>query len=186
MKIMQMATAAAIMGGIAVAAAAPVEAQQGERTVSVMVGGFTYDYANDGTTPAVAVHLGRRVLSNLELTGGIAYARPALTLMDHSGPDPIAREGRGSLATATAGMNMVLPLGPVEPYAGVAVGLFGRFEEDGGDRFVRTTTAFPIGMRAPLSDRLGARGEVRFRFDEHPGGDSAVNSEMMLGLTWRI
>ena len=50
--------------------------------------------------------------------------------------------------------------------------------------FVRPTVAAPVGVRIPFSSRIALRGEVRWRFDQHPDGDSAVNREITAGLSF--
>ncbi len=93
-----------------------------------------------------------------------------------------------SLATATVGVQGELPFRYLRPYAGVAVGLFGRFDgdEDGsdGESSVRPTTAFPVGLRLVVSQRLAVRAEVRFRFDQLDNNSTASNREQTVGLSF--
>ncbi len=104
--------------------------------------------------------------------------------------DPAAADGERStsLATATVGVQGELPFRYLRPYAGVAVGLFGRFDgdEDGsdGESSVRPTTAFPVGLRLVISQRLAVRAEVRFRFDQRDDNSTASNREQTVGLSF--
>ena len=93
-----------------------------------------------------------------------------------------------SLLTATVGLNAELPIPIVRPYVGAAVGLGARFDGDGetyeGDTFVRPMFAFPVGVRIPISPRLGLRAEARFRFDEQTDGRSMTNVEQTVGVSF--
>jgi hypothetical protein len=87
------------------------------------------------------------------------------------------------LLQSTVGITAELPLPYVRPYLGVAGGLFGRFDEEGGGGFVRPAVAVPLGVRVHLSPRLALRAESRWRFDQHPSGASAPNAEFTAGLS---
>jgi hypothetical protein len=152
----------------------------GGRQLSLMVGVLDSDFANDENLPMAALRadwrLSRWVRSEVDAT----YAVGELEFGTPTG------DVNTSLFTATVGVQGELPLPFVRPYAGVAVGLFGRFDEKGtagAERFVRTTTAFPVGLRLRFSPRLALRGEVRFRFDAHPDGATAANVEQTAGLS---
>lgn len=177
-------TAGLLLGALILVPSA-ASGQVPERSVSLLVGGFSYDFGGDETFPMAALRLDHRISPHLVAELGTSYALARVDVVDHSQPDPTVREENSSITAATVGIQAELPLRHVRPYAGIAAGLFGRFDAGGGDRFLRTTTAFPVGVRIPASDRLTARAEVRLRFDEHQDGGSAVDTEMLLGIGWR-
>jgi hypothetical protein len=144
------------------------------------VGALSYDRADDDNFPMAALRVDWRLRHWLRSEVGIAYAladipRPGATAAD----DDI----NSSLLAATVGLQAELPVPYVRPYVGASAGLFGRFDEEGGDRFVRPTMAFPVGVRIPFSSRLGLRAEARFRFDEHEDGRSSPDVEQTVGVS---
>jgi hypothetical protein len=151
----------------------------GGRQLSLMVGVLDSDFDNDESFPMAALRadwrLSRWVRSEVDATYAVGELESGAPTGDVS----------TSLFTATVGIQGELPLPFVRPYAGAAVGLFGRFDEkgSGGERFVRTTTAFPVGLRLRFSPRLALRAEARFRFDAHPSGATAANVEQTAGLS---
>ena len=149
------------------------------REATLAVGVFDYDVADDQTFPMAALRVDWRLTRYLRAEFSAAYATGDVE--DGVGTDD---DIRTSLGAATVGLRAELPWPYIRPYVGAAGGLFGRYDEEGGDRFVRPTHAFPVGVRIPLSDRLALRGEVRFRFDEHQGGGTAVNAEQSAGLSF--
>ena len=80
------------------------------------------------------------------------------------------------------GLRAELPARYIRPYVGVAAGLLFRAEEDGA-QYVRTTMAFPTGVRISLSERVSLRGEARWRFDQRRVGGQAVRVEQTGGLS---
>ena len=145
------------------------------RSISLMIGSLSYDRGDDSSLPMVAV------LTDWRLSNHVA----AQTAMSHAWR-PAGERSALALTTATAGVLAELDLRYVRPYTGIAAGLFGRFGPPGDDRFVRTTIAFPAGLRAIITRRILARAEVRFRFDEHQDGGAAADAELSLGLGWRF
>lgn len=178
------ATAVAVL--LVMLPARPAAAQQGESTISVLAGGLSYDFEGDGTFPAAALRLDRRVAGSILAEVGFSYALADVQVVDYTTPDPSLVPTNSSITAATVGVQAELPLARVRPYIGIAAGLFGRFDHERGDRFLRTTMAFPIGVRVPVARGLGLRGELRVRFDEHQGGGSSVNSELLAGLSWTL
>jgi hypothetical protein len=165
----------------------PSSAQAPDRSVSVMAGGFTYDFGGDRTSPLVGLRFDQRISRHLVAEVGASWALVDVDIVDYSAPDPTVSEGRSSLGSATVGLQAELPLERVRPYAGVSVGLFTRVDHpSGGDRFVRPMTAFPVGVRVPLGARALARAEARLRFDEHQSGGSAMDTELLVGLGWKF
>lgn len=148
------------------------------REVSLVVGVLSYDPADDKNFPMAALRFDWRLSRYIRSELGFGYALAELS-------DPAGADMNSSLLAATVGLRAELPLPVVRPYVGAAVGLFGRFDaEDEGDQFVRPTQAFPVGVRLAFSQRVALRGEVRFRFDEHRGGGSAVDVEKTGGLSF--
>ncbi|HEX6629740.1 MAG TPA: hypothetical protein VF048_01560 [Gemmatimonadaceae bacterium] len=150
------------------------------RQLSLSVGALRYDRADDDDFPMAALRVDWRLRRWLRSEVGLAYA-----LADIPRPDATAGDDdiNSSLLAATVGLQAELPTPYVRPYVGAAAGLFGRFDEEGGDRFVRPTMAFPVGVRIPFSPRLGLRVEARWRFDEHEDGRSSPDVEQTVGVS---
>lgn len=145
------------------------------RDITLGVGVLRDDLTNDDA-PMAALRAGWRLRSWLRSELGVSYA-----LADAAGA---AADGDNAhLASAVVGLQAELPWPLVRPYMGAAVGLAGRFEDgDGGEDTVRPTVQFPVGLRLPITSRLGLQAEVRWRFDEQRSGASVVNREHTLGL----
>lgn len=170
------------------AGADPVEAR---RMLSLLVGGFTYDRAGDRTFPMAAVRadwpLSRFVLAEV----GVSLARAevenvieAFQTRPGIGHGPAVVEEDSNIFTGTVGLQAQLPLRYVQPYVGLATGLFGRMDPPGGARFVRPTQTFAVGLRIPVTGAFGVRGDLRYRLDQHQGGDAASDFEQTIGITW--
>lgn len=145
------------------------------REMLLSVGVMRYGVTGDNA-PMAALRgdwrLARWVRSEL----GVAYALADV-------PTLAGDEANSHLVAATVGVRAELPWAVFRPYAGIAAGLFARFDEE-GDEFVRPTIAVPVGVRIPLSLRVGLRGEVRWRFDEHLTGESVVSREHTAGVSF--
>jgi hypothetical protein len=70
------------------------------------------------------------------------------------------------------------------PYLGLATGMHGTFEPEGGDDFFGTSTQAFGGLDIGTWDGLGLRLEARYRLDQQQDGASADNMELTAGLTW--
>lgn len=154
--------------------------RQPQRQLALLVGVLNADLPGDDNFPMAALRADWRLARYLRSEVGVAYALGELT----QGTGATATEVSSSLLTATIGLQAELPLPYIRPYVGAAAGLFGRRDEEGGERFIRPTHAFPAGVRIPLSNRLALRGEVRYRFDEQEGGPTLVNVEQVGGLSF--
>lgn len=156
------------------------------RNLTLAVGVLRYDFAGqaDDNFPMAALRADWRLTRFLRSEIDATYA-----LGDVADAAAPGGERSTSLATATAGVQAELPFRYLRPYAGVAVGLFGRFDgdegESEGERSVRPTTAFPVGLRLAVSPRLAVRAEVRFRFDQHDNNTTAADREQTVGLSFR-
>jgi hypothetical protein len=152
------------------------------REATLVVGVLNYDFANDDNFPMAALRFDWRLTRYLRSELSIAYAVAQVDDPDGSG------DMNASLGAATVGLRAELPIPFVRPYVGAAMGLFARLDErsddEGGIRSIRPTHAFPVGVRIPLSDRVALRGEARWRFDQHPGGATAVDVEKTAGLSF--
>ena len=151
------------------------------RTMTLAVGVFNYDFADDDNFPMAALRADWRLRNWLRSELSFAYAYADIDADDAL---PEAGEDNSHLLAATVGLNAELPWPVVRPYAGLAVGLFSRIDDGENGDFVRPTIAAPVGIRIPFSQRIALRGEVRWRWDQHPGGDSAVNREITAGLSF--
>ena len=155
-------------------------------SVALVFGGFSYDHGGDRTYPMAGLRLERRLSRHLITEVAVSAARVEVDIVDNTQPEPTVERGTSGIGAAMVGVQAELPVRGIRPYVGIAAGLFGRFDSEGGDRFLRTTTAFPVGVRIALTDRLDYRAEVRARFDEHQSGGSAADAEITLGLGWRV
>jgi hypothetical protein len=156
-----------------------------DRQMSLVVGALDTDFSGDDNFPMAALRADWRMTRFLRIEVGGAFATGQI---DNPNPQAADPDMQTQLSAVTVGILAELPLPFGRPYIGAAAGLFGRFDskdkEDGGERFVRPTNAFPVGVRLPLSDRLSLRGEVRFRFDQFKSGASATNVEQTVGLSF--
>ena len=155
------------------------------RSLTLAVGALRYRDATDDNHPMAALRAEWRLRSWLRSELGMSYA---LANLDVTPPGSATTEEiDASLLTATVGLNAELPIPILRPYVGAALGLGARFDGDGdtyeGDSFVRPIVAFPVGVRIPVSSRLGLRAEARFRFDEQPDGRSMTNVEQTVGIS---
>jgi hypothetical protein len=150
------------------------------RQLSLSVGALRYSLDGEREhLPMAALRGDWRLTRLLRSELGVSYAlgdAPALV------PQPGGAATRqASVVQGTLGLLAELPTPFVRPYVGAAAGLFGRF--DGDQEVVRPSFAFPVGLRIAFSPRVGLRAETRFRFDEHPSGRSAANTEFTAGLS---
>ncbi len=191
--------AAAAIAGIAALPVATLQAQRGptrargvtiithdnqrstrlpDRDVSLAVGVFDYDRGNAGLSPMAALRAEWGVARwvRAELSG--SYALASLDRPDLGSGE----EANSNLVHASVGVKAEWPASVIRPYVGAAVGLFGRFDAEDGQDFVRPSLALPVGIRLPVGDRVNLRAETRFRFDEHRDGRSVPGREFTLGL----
>lgn len=179
---------------LALSAAAPAAARAQDpagiptprRSVSLMAGGFGSDVNESATFGIAAARADWRLSRFILAEVGLSYARGEVEVANHTAATPTYSMERTGLGTATAGVQAQLPLPLVQPYVGIATGLYLRLDPPGGHRFLSTTTEFPVGVRVPLTRRLGARGEVRLRYDQRQFEGQELGAEITGGLTLRI
>ena len=156
------------------------------RALTLSVGALRYRDAADENHPMAALRAEWRLRHWLRSELGVSYALASLDVLPEGAA--ATEEIDASLLTATVGLNAELPMPFVRPYVGAAVGLGARFDGDGdtyeGDTFVRPVFAVPVGIRIPVSSRLGLRAEARFRFDEQRDGRSMTNVEQTVGVSF--
>ena len=156
------------------------------RSLTLSVGALRYRDAADDNHPMAALRAEWRLRHWLRSELGMSYALANLDVASDGAE--ATEEIDASLLTATLGLNAELPIPVVRPYVGAAVGLGARFDGDGdtyeGDTFVRPVFAVPVGIRIPVSSRLGLRAEARFRFDEQRDGRSMTNVEQTVGVSF--
>ena len=151
-----------------------------DREITMSVGALRSD-DDDETLPMAALRTDWRLRRWLRSEVGVSYAIGSTERLELDGV--ISPDSRSlQLATATVGLRAELPAQYIRPYVGVAAGLVMRAEE-GGAQYVRTTMAFPTGIRFTLSDRVSLRGEARWRFDQRRVGGQAVWVEQTGGLS---
>ncbi|HEV2146616.1 MAG TPA: hypothetical protein VGR37_04300 [Longimicrobiaceae bacterium] len=188
-RIARSAALVALFAAVPAAASAQAPAvREGipKRAVSLMVGGFGSDINESTTFGIAAARLDQRLSRHFLAEAGLSFARGEVEIGDYSSSQPVFSRATTSLATATVGVQAEAPLGPVRPYVGIASGLYLRMDPSGGHRFLYTTTEFPAGVRVPLTERLGARAEVRLRYDEQQGNGPALGAETTVGVSLRF
>ena len=150
-----------------------------DREITMSVGALRSD-ADDLTLPMAALRTDWRLRRWLRSELGVSYA---IGTIDGQVGGLVSSPSRAlQLGSATVGLRAELPNQFVRPYVGVATGLASRHEEDGA-KYVRTTTAFPAGVRILLGDRISLRAEARWRFDQLRGGGQNVLVEQTGGLS---
>ena len=149
------------------------------REVTMSVGALDSDDDNENF-PMAALRADWRLRRWLRSELGVSYATGSIDRLEN-GTRP-SESATLQLATATVGLRAELPTPWVRPYVGAAAGLVLRHEEEGA-QYVRTTAAFPAGLRFVLSDRVSLRGEARFRFDQRRRGGETVRIEQTGGLS---
>ena len=150
-----------------------------DREITMSVGALRSDDDSENL-PMAAIRTDWRLRRWLRSEVGVSYAIGSTERLEN-GVIP-ADERTLQLGTATVGLRAELPARYLRPYVGIAAGLAVRAEEDGA-KYVRTTMAFPAGVRVVLSDRVSVRAEARFRFDQRRGGGEAYRVEQTGGLS---
>lgn len=153
-------------------------------TVGVAGGVFHYELAQDQGSPIFVVRADRPASKWVRFEVGASHTRPEVQTDAQSVFDPSLPAEYTNLFTATVGLQFRWTLGPLEPYAGIAGGFFGRY--DGGPtarRFGRSTFQFPFGIRLWATDHIGVRAEYRFDEDSHEAKTRSDN-EMTAGVFW--
>lgn len=195
MTTIRLASALVLAAALAGTTTASAQLREGadalpRRSVTLQVGGLASDVfiSEAQSYPTVGVLADWRLSRYLLAEVGSSYTRGRVEVANHTGPVSTYHEKTTQLATATVGMQAELPLPYVRPYVGIASGLFLRLDPSGGDRFLSTTQAFPVGVRVPVTDRMAARGEVRVRYDNHWGaeGGTALGAEATVGMSFKF
>jgi hypothetical protein len=149
------------------------------REITMSVGALRSD-DDDMTLPMAALRTDWRLRRWLRSELGASYA---IGNFEGQTGGLVSTASRNlQLVTATIGVRAELPTQVLRPYVGIATGLAYRHVE-AGPKYVRTTTAFPAGIRVMLGDRVSLRGEARFRFDQLRGGGQNVLVEQTGGLS---
>lgn len=149
-----------------------------DREITMSVGALRSD-DDDKNLPMAALRTDWRLRRWLRSELGVSYAIGSTDVPAGGG----ATNSRSvQIGTATVGLRAEFPNRFVRPYVGVAAGLVMR-DEESGDRFTRTTMAFPAGVRVLLSDRVSLRVEARARFDTRRTGGEATGIEQTGGLS---
>lgn len=150
-----------------------------DREITMSVGALRVQDA-DVNLPMAALRTDWRLRRWLRSELGVSYAIGSIDRLENGTVPPDSRTLQ--LATGTVGLRAELPTRVIKPYVGVAAGLVFRNEED-GDQYVRTTMAFPAGVRLVLSPRVSLRAEARWRFDQRRSGSEGVRVEQTGGLS---
>jgi hypothetical protein len=170
--------------GAALASGSEARAQQHDGpSIAVMAGGLIYDFEGDQTKLMLAGSADWQITKHIIVELGSTWSRFDITRLDHTQNPVVSVPSTTQLFTGTVGVQGQVRLGRVRPYIGAATGVFVRYDAEGGDRFIRPTTSFPLGVRIDVHDRFGIRAELRARFDEHQSGASGTNVEQTLGVT---
>jgi hypothetical protein len=156
-----------------------------DRSSLGLAGGvFKYEPSDDSGSPIFSVRLDRPMSRWTRLELGTSYTRPEIQADAEGFFDPTLPAEHTNLFAVTAGIQARLTVGPIEPYAGLSVGFFGRYEGGpAGRSFGRSTFQFPLGIRIWATDHLGVRGEYRFDEDRHEVFTHS-DSEIAAGVFW--
>ena len=169
----------AALGAALALAAVPCAAQPSldwpRRSITLQAGGMVTDYYDDATAPMGALRADWRLRNWLRSEVGASYARA------ESGT-----QGAVNVAGVAVAIQAELPTNLVRPYVGLGMGIHGTFEPEGGDRYFGPSNQAMAGLRVRLTDRVGLRGELRYRMDAGQSGGYADNMEMTGGLSWRF
>jgi len=180
------AALAALLAAAPTVASAQAADPAPRRSVALMLGGFGTDVSEGRTFGIAAARADWRLSRWLLAETGLSYARGEVEMADHSGGTPTYSMETTGLGTATVGVQAQLPLPYVQPYVGIATGLYLRLDKPGGHRFLSTTHEFPAGVRIPLNERLAARAEVRLRYDQQQFSGQELGAETTVGLSLRM
>lgn len=150
-----------------------------DREITMSVGALRSD-DDDLTLPMAALRTDWRLRRWLRSELGVSYGVGTIDAQAGGFVDGASRSLQ--LGTATVGVRAELPTDFIRPYVGIATGLAYRAEED-SPKYVRTTTAFPVGVRFLLGDRVSLRAEARWRFDQRRTGGQNVMLEQTGGLS---
>ncbi len=150
-----------------------------DREITMSVGAFN-SRDDDKNLPMASLRTDWRLRRWLRSEAGVSYAIGSIDV-PASGSTPAASRTL-QFGTATVGLRAELPTAFIRPYVGIAAGLTRR-DEEGGDPYIRTTMAFPAGVRIMLSDRVSLRAEARVRFDQRRSGGEAPGIEQTGGLS---
>ena len=155
-------------------------------TVGLYGGVFYYEPSDDQGSPIIALRMDRPVSRWFRTEVGTTYTRPEIQTDAEGIFDPSLPAEHTNLFTVTLGVQARLTVGPLEPYTGVSIGFFGRYDSDPtGTRFGRSTFQFPFGIRFWATDHLGVRGEYRFDQDRHEVFTRS-DSEWTVGVFWTL
>ncbi|SVC23485.1 uncharacterized protein METZ01_LOCUS276339 [marine metagenome] len=157
---------------------------QRESTLTIAVGSLRYKPSGNERFPMLALHRDQAVSRWARLETSMSFSRANVQIDSIGRYDSTLSTEKATLFTLTLGAQARWGIGPLEPYAGLALGIFVRRDDNSdGRRFSRPAYAFPLGVRVKLTDSLGIRGEIRFRQDSHEVVTHS-DREMTVGITW--
>ena len=157
---------------------------QRESTLTIAVGSLRYKPSGNERFSMLALHRDQAVSRWARLETSMSFSRPDVQVDSIGRYDSTLPTEKATLFTLTLGAQARWGIGPLEPYAGLAFGIFVRRDGNSdGRRFSRPAYAFPFGVRVKLTDSLGIRGEIRFREDSHEVVTHS-DREMTVGITW--
>ncbi len=174
--------------GLSQITSAPTDSRspaQWHTTVAVLVGAFNDDIGGDHYFPFAAARLsrdfGRYALWEL----GLSYAASKETIVVSRNGTLSPRDVASPVITGDVGVQLKYPIGPVEPYAGVAIGIFARnYENRALDRETGASRAANFGLRFRMGERFSMRTEIiRLRSDDY-GDFAAFNYEHAMGVSF--
>jgi hypothetical protein len=149
-----------------------------KRALTLQAGGFSYDQIDADRSPMLGLQMNWALSPLVVSEVGVTGSQVSL-------PGVLGTDNR-RVGTLTVGVQAQAPLPYVQPYVGVSTGVVREFDRVADGHTVRSTHAFPVGVRVPLSQHVGLRGEVRYRFDDLDGGRNVPNTERTLGVTVRF
>ena len=160
---------------LVVGTAAPGAAQDPSSARVTIAGGVTeFDIAGSGTAPVFAVRADLGIARWLVIEPSLSYA-------------PVDQDfGDSRLFLPEIQAQLQWPLGPIAPYLGVGAGyLIEVPEDDDVERDNESTFSGAAGLRVDVTERVGARGELRLRatsIDDFSG----TLADWTAGLSYRL
>lgn len=169
---------------IAIPASAQGVRGTGPTHLFAVVGGQFIDDVNEENGPVgfggirAGQELGRFFLA--EATA--SYMATSTSFIDIPGG---IRATSTPFTSADIGLEAQLPLGPLAPYIGAAIGAYHRSGTDDVEREQGLSRALMGGARLRFAHRYFAQGEVKIRRDEYSFGRT-INAQYVYGLGVRF
>jgi len=115
-------------------------------SAGLAAGAFKYEPSADNSFPIIAVRLDRSISKWVRFEVGTTYTRPEIQTDDQMAFDPTLLAEHTNLFTVTLGAQAKWTISRLEPYGGIAVGFFGRYDRDAHEAFNRSDSEMTAGV----------------------------------------